>query len=148
MKKEKKLFIVLLAGYDDDDALLAEKVLNEYQLASKIYRVRDGEGLMDFLLNRGDYTDPDVAPQPTLVLLDLNMPDKDGLEALKEIKGNPELRKIPVAILTMSPTDEDISRAYDLGVNSFIKKPLELKEFMEVVRGIGDYWLETVHLPK
>lgn len=148
MRGERKPVVILLAEDDDDDALLTEKALKEYHLLNKVCRVRDGEELMDFLLNKGAFTSSDRAPQPALILLDLNMPKKDGREALAEIKAHPELCKIPITILTTSRADEDIVRTYNLGVNSFITKPVELKNFIEVVKKIGDYWFEVVQLPE
>ena len=102
---------------------------------------------MDYLLHRGAYSDPSTAPEPGLILLDLNMPKKDGREALAEIKGNARLRKIPVIVLTTSKAEEDVIRSYDLGVNSFITKPVTFSGLAEAMRVMSRYWFEIVELP-
>ena len=102
---------------------------------------------MDFLKRRGKYTDPATSPRPDLILLDLNMPRKDGREALMEIKADPELRSIPIIVLTTSKSEQDILKSYDLGVNCFISKPVLFEELIEVVRSIGQYWFDIVKLP-
>jgi CheY-like chemotaxis protein len=109
--------------------------------------VKDGEELMDYLHRRGNFADPERSPFPGIILLDLNMPRKDGREALKEIKTDPALRKIPIIILTTSKAEEDILRSYDLGVNSFIRKPVQFEDFVEMVKILGRYWFEIVELP-
>lgn len=144
MAEAKKPIVILLADNHDGDALLTEKALKEYKILNKMYRVRNSEELMDFLLKKGDFQDPAVAPHPALILLDLNMPKKDGREALKEIKSHPDLKRIPITILTTSKSDEDIVRSYDLGVNSFITKPVQLKKLMSVITKMGDYCFEVV----
>ena len=103
---------------------------------------------MAYLTRRGRYADPALSPRPGLILLDLNMPRKDGREALREIKANPALRQIPVVILTTSKAEEDIYRSYDLGVNSFISKPVSFEGLVAVMRTLGRYWFEIVELPK
>ena len=113
----------------------AFKVLN---LSKQIVRVRDGQELVDYLRN---------PPHPDLILLDLNMPIKDGREALQEIKSNEWLRDIPVIVLTTSKSEEDVIHTYRLGVNSFIRKPARQKEFVEMIRSLSRYWFETVELP-
>jgi CheY-like chemotaxis protein len=110
--------------------------------------VEDGEELMDYLHGRGQYVGTQAKPRPNLILLDLNMPRKDGREALKEIKSCPELRNIPVVVLTTSKAEEDILRTYDLGVNSFIVKPVTFDGMVEVLKTIGKYWFEIVELPR
>jgi len=104
-------------------------------------------GLLDFLRRRGRYADPAAAPRPGLILLDLNMPRKDGREALAEIKADPDLRRIPVVVLTTSKAEEDIYRTYDLGVNSFITKPVTFEGLVSVMKALGQYWFEIVELP-
>jgi len=103
---------------------------------------------MDYLLRQGKYTTPADAPRPGLILLDLNMPKKDGREALGEIKSSPGIRKIPIVVLTTSQAEEDICRSYDLGVNSYITKPVTFEALVDVARAIGRYWFEIVELPK
>ena len=102
---------------------------------------------MDYLRRKGKYSDLADTPLPGLILLDLNMPRKDGREALKEIKADPELRRIPVVVLTTSQAEEDIFKTYDLGVNSFITKPVIFESFVELMRQLGRYWFEIVLLP-
>ncbi|RUT05477.1 response regulator [Dulcicalothrix desertica PCC 7102] len=138
---------ILLADDDEDDCMLAREALAESRLSSELYVVKDGEELMDYLYHRGRYVSLSSSPRPGLILLDLNMPKKDGREALKEIKNDPELRKIPVIVLTTSKAPEDIYRTYELGANSFIIKPMNFTALVEVMRTIGKYWFEIVELP-
>ena len=138
---------ILLADDDADDRMMAADALEESRLANDLRFVEDGEELMDYLNRRGKYTDPAVAPRPGLILLDLNMPRKDGREALREIKAQPELRTIPVVVLTTSKAEEDIYRTYDLGVNSFITKPVNFESLVAVMRTLSRYWFEIVELP-
>ncbi len=142
-----KLISILMADDDEDDRQLAMEALHESKLVNELRFVKDGEELMDYLHHRGQYADPASSPRPGIVLLDLNMPRKDGREALKEIKSDPELRRIPVVILTTSDTEEDIIRSYDLGVNSFIKKPVTFNGMVEIMRALGKYWFQIVELP-
>ncbi len=102
---------------------------------------------MDYLHQRGKYADTALAPRPGLILLDLNMPKKDGREALKEIKGDPDLRAIPIVVLTTSKEEEDVLRSYDLGANSYITKPVTFQGLVDVVKSLGSYWFEIVELP-
>jgi len=147
MEKSRKPIDILLAEDDEDDYLLIAEALQESRLANKMNWVKDGEELMDYLHRRGNFIDPEESPIPGIILLDLNMPRKDGREALKEIKSDPALRKIPIIILTTSKAEEDILRSYDLGVNSFIRKPVKFEDFVEMVRVLGKYWFEIVELP-
>jgi two-component system, response regulator len=139
--------VILMADDDDDDYLLTKKALDESRLLNKLIRVRDGEELLDYLHRKGDYT-AENAPKPGVILLDLNMPRKDGREALKEIKSDETLRNIPVVVFTTSKAEEDIYRTYQLGVNSFITKPVTFDNLTKVVRALGNYWFEIVELPK
>ncbi|MUL35052.1 two-component system response regulator [Gloeocapsopsis sp. AAB1 = 1H9] len=136
-----------MADDDEDDCMLAREAFAESRLANDLHFVPDGEELMDYLYQRGKYTAAIIAPRPGLILLDLNMPRKDGREALKEIKADPNLRQIPVVVLTTSKAEEDIYRSYDLGANSFITKPVTFASLVEVMRTIGKYWFEIVELP-
>lgn len=138
---------ILLADDDEDDRMMAKDALEESKLANDLHLVEDGEELLDYLLNRGKYTDPATAPRPGLILLDLNMPRKDGREALQEIKAIPKLRQIPIVVLTTSKAEEDILRTYDLGVNSFISKPVTFEGLVEVMKGLTQYWFTIVKLP-
>lgn len=138
---------ILLAEDDDDDYFLTAHALREACVLNKLYRVRDGEELMNFLTRRGPYQDPRSSPAPALILLDLNMPRKDGREALAEIKSDPGLRRCPVVMLTTSRAEEDVVGAYELGVNSFINKPVTFEGLVEAVKVLGRYWFQIVRLP-
>lgn len=144
---EAKPILILMADDDADDRMLTQEALAESRLANDLRFVKDGEELMDYLYQRGEFVDEQSCPRPGVILLDLNMPRKDGREALKEIKADPVLRRIPVVILTTSKAEEDIFRSYDLGANSFITKPVTFEGLVEVMRGLGRYWLEIVELP-
>ena len=147
MADPRRPLTILLADDDDDDVLLAREALEENRLANGLRRVADGEELLDYLLRRGRYTDTDEAPRPGLILLDLNMPKLDGQEALAAIKADPQLRQIPVVVLTTSQAEEDIYRSYDLGASSFISKPVTFDGLVRVMRDLGRYWFEIVDLP-
>jgi CheY-like chemotaxis protein len=147
MEANSKTFVILVAEDDDDDYLLTREVLEEGGIPATLVRVRDGEELMDYLLHRGAYADPGHSPTPSFILLDLNMPRKDGREALHEIKSNPELCRIPVVVFTTSKAEEDIIHTYLSGANSFIRKPVTFADFSRTVAGIKEYWEEIVTLP-
>jgi two-component system, response regulator len=138
---------ILLADDDEEDRLMTKEALQESRLGNDLRLVVDGQDLMDYLQRRGRYTDADQAPHPGLILLDLNMPKKDGREALREIKADPHLRKIPVVVLTTSGAEEDILRTYELGVSSFIRKPVTFEGLLDAMRVLTTYWLEIVELP-
>jgi CheY-like chemotaxis protein len=137
---------ILMADDDADDRMLAADAMRESTLGNAFRCVEDGQELMDYLTRRGKYARAD-APRPGLILLDLNMPRKDGRQALEEIKSDPDLRRIPVVILTTSKTEEDVLRSYDLGANSFITKPVTFDRLVEIVRTLGNYWFRIVELP-
>jgi len=147
MKKEGKMITIVLADDDPDDRKLTEDAFTENRLANEFHAVEDGEELMDYLLRRGKYESLHGEALPGLILLDLNMPRKDGREALKEIKAHPELRRIPIVVLTTSKAEEDIIRSYDLGVNSYVTKPVTFKSLVELIKVLGRYWFEVVELP-
>lgn len=136
--------MILMADDDADDRILTKEALEESRVLNELRFVEDGEELMDYLKKRGKYTD---APRPGLILLDLNMPRKDGREALKEIKADPDLRRIPVVVMTTSKAEEDIFRSYDLGASSFITKPVTFDRLVELMKALGRYWVEFVELP-
>lgn len=147
MKGNRTTVTILMADDDEDDYLLAREALAESRLANYLYFVQDGEELMDYLYRRGKYEKASSAPRPGLILLDLNMPKKDGREALREIKSDPHLRQIPVVVLTTSKAEEDIYQIYDLGANSFISKPVTFSSLVDVIKTLGKYWFEIVELP-
>jgi CheY-like chemotaxis protein len=138
---------ILLADDDQDDLMMTKEALQQSRLGNDLRSVLDGEELMYYLLRRGLYADPANAPVPGLILLDLNMPKKDGREALAEIKADPKLRKIPVIVLTTSRAEEDVFRTYDLGVSSFITKPVTFDGLVEAMKVLAQYWFEIVELP-
>ena len=138
---------VLVADDDEDDRSFICKAWSKSRAANDLRFVEDGEELTEYLRHTGRYSDPDSAPRPAVILLDLNMPKKDGREALREIKANPELRQIPVIVLTTSKADEDICRSYDLGANSYITKPVTFAALVDVLQVLGKYWIEIVDLP-
>jgi len=148
MINRKKSVVLLIAEDDDDDFLLTREALEGSHLLNTLYRVKNGEELLDCLLHRGTYAGDGVVPRPALILLDLNMPKMDGREALKKIKEHPDLRRIPVVVLTTSDAEEDIAKTYDLGVNSFIRKPVSFDEFLRTIQVLKEYWLEIVTLPE
>ncbi len=143
----KNAIVILMADDDDDDILLTEKALKQGKLLNDLHWVKDGEELMDYLLHQGIYTDETRAPRPGVILLDLNMPKKDGREALREIKNHPDLKDIPIVVFTTSRAEEDVYRSYKLGVNSFITKPVTFDRLIEVMKMLGKYWFEIVTLP-
>jgi CheY-like chemotaxis protein len=137
-----------MADDDADDRHMTQEAMIEARMLNELRFVVDGEDLMDYLHHRGAYADGGTdAPSPGVILLDLNMPRKDGREALAEIKSDPELRQIPVIVLTTSRAEEDVFRTYDLGVNSFITKPVTFAGLVEVMQTFSRYWFEIVDLP-
>ncbi|MDP6389927.1 MAG: response regulator [Alphaproteobacteria bacterium] len=138
---------ILIADDDPDDRLLIRDALEDSRLANDIDFVVDGEDLMDYLNRANGYESLNGKSLPGLILLDLNMPKKDGREALKEIKASDSLKRIPVVVLTTSKAEEDIYRTYDLGVNSFIVKPVTFEKLVKVMRTVTDYWTQIVQLP-
>ena len=139
--------VVLMAEDDSDDRLLVKDAMAECGWEGDLRFVEDGEELLDYLRHCGKYGQPASAPRPGLVLLDLNMPRKDGREALREIKADADLRRIPVVVLTTSKADTDIGRTYDLGANSFIAKPIQFDALVNVMSVLGQYWFNIVELP-
>ena len=135
---------ILLVEDSPGDIRLAQEALKEAKIKNVLTTVQDGSEALDYLYRRGKYQE---AARPDLILLDLNLPRKDGREVLQEIKNDPDLRKIPVVVLTTSRAEEDIIRAYDLHANCYITKPVDFVQFMKVVRSIEDFWLSVVKLP-
>ena len=147
MSDQDKTVVILMAEDDADDRLLAEEALGETRWPGGLRFVQNGEELLDYLLRRGAFAPPVDAPRPALILLDLNLPRKDGREALREIKSHPALKRIPVVILTTSAADTDIETLYDLGANSFISKPAQFDALVKVMNSLRQYWFNTVALP-
>lgn len=139
---------ILICDDDEDDRMLTKQALEDAHISNRVQFVEDGEELLDFLYQRGEYAgETGKAPRPGLILLDLNMPKLDGREALKTIKSDLTLRDIPVVVLSTSRLDEDVARSYQLGVNSFITKPVTFSGLVEAMNILGRYWLEIVELP-
>ncbi len=147
-RDQRRAITILMADDDADDRLLTKEALDEVRLRNCFAEVCDGEELLSYLRREGKYAELAGQPLPGIVLLDLNMPKMDGREALKEIKSDPALRRIPIIVLTTSKAEEDIARTYDLGVNSFITKPVTFDALVAVMKTLTQYWLEIVELPE
>ncbi|HEY9144081.1 MAG TPA: response regulator [Arenimonas sp.] len=147
MNSLRQPITILMADDDPDDRLMTQEAFAECRLRNPLKFVTDGEELLDYLNRRAPYDDDQAYPMPGLVLLDLNMPRKDGREVLREIKADPRLQSIPVVILTTSKAEEDVVRSYRDGVNSFISKPVTFAALIDVVQTLGKYWLQVVDLP-
>lgn len=145
MKIDSKSITILLADDDPDDRLLVQEAFAENHLLNVVETVEDGEELLEYLHKKGKFAERAV--RPNMILLDLNMPRKSGLEALQEIKSDERLRRLPVVILTTSKAEEDIIRSYDLGVNSFIVKPVTFDSLVNMVKELDRYWFQIVELP-
>lgn len=146
MNSSAKPGVILMADDDADDLLLARDALSECKFDGHVECVPDGELLVDYLFHRGKYAAAGSSPRPGLILLDLNMPKKDGREALREIKADPDLRRIPVVIFTTSRSDTDVAVAYELGANSFIAKPSAFDALVRVMQTLRAYWFDVVEL--
>jgi len=147
MVESKKSRVILIVDDDAEDRMLLEEALEENQVKNIRYFVPNGEELMDYLYNRGKYSDKEKYSLPGLILLDLNMPKKDGREVLKEIKADSRLRLIPVVVLTTSKAEEDILKTLDLGANGYITKPVSFAALVDLTKTISDYWFDLVQLP-
>ncbi|HSX50312.1 MAG TPA: response regulator [Cellvibrio sp.] len=147
METPKKTLIILMADDDADDRLLAMEAMHESRVLNELHFVEDGVQLLNYLHGKDLYSDRALYPMPGLILLDLNMPKKDGREALAEIKADPRLRRIPVVILTTSKAEADMVKGYDLGAASYITKPVTFDALVELMRTLGKYWVEFVELP-
>ena len=147
MNTSGRAITILMADDDADDRMFAKDALEEARLANDIHFVEDGEELMDYLRHQGKFAELNGFPKPGLILLDLNIPRKDGREALKEIKEDDELKRIPVVVLTTSKAQEDIYRTYDLGVSSYITKPVSFEGLVDIMKTLSKYWFEIVTLP-
>lgn len=147
MNQEKKLLTILMADDDEDDRLLAKEAMVESRVLNSLKFVEDGVELIAYLRGEGKYSDRTEYPMPGLILLDLNMPKKDGREALQDIKADADLRRIPVVILTTSKAEEDMLKGYDLGAASYITKPVTFDALVDLMGALGRYWVEIVELP-
>ena len=142
-----KPITILMADDDPDDRQLTKEAFIEAKLANELRFVEDGVELLDYLNRRGKYVDPESSPRPGIILLDLNMPRKDGREALTEIKKDPRFKTLRIVILTTSNAEEDIAKSYSQSAASYITKPVTFDALVEVIRTFGKYWLEIVELP-
>jgi CheY-like chemotaxis protein len=142
--KNFKIIDILLVEDNSGDARLAKEALKESKIKNQLYIVNDGMAAIDFLFKKNDYKD---APRPDLIILDLNLPKKDGCEVLAEVKADEDLKRIPVVVLTISKAEEDILKTYNLHANCYITKPLNFDKFIEVIKSIEDFWLTVVELP-
>jgi CheY-like chemotaxis protein len=148
LDRHKIPITILICDDDEDDRLMTQQALEGAHISNALRFVEDGEQCLDYLLQRGEYAgELGLAPRPGLILLDLNMPKMDGREVLKAIKSDARLKEIPVVVLSTSSLDEDIARSYQMGVNSFITKPVTFTGLVEAMNVLGRYWLEIVELP-
>jgi CheY-like chemotaxis protein len=147
MTTKREGVTVLLADDDPDDRMLVEEAFSEIDSSYDLRFVDDGEELMDYLRHEGRFLEDTAAPKPALILLDLNMPKKDGREAASEIKADPALRQIPIVVLTTSTSEEDVLHTYGVGVNSFVSKPVTFEGMLALAREVSNFWIETIDLP-
>lgn len=147
MSKSRKRITIVLAEDEIADQGLIEQAMEKSQLLNNLYIVKDGEELLDYLHHRRQYSELGSSPRPDLILLDLSLPKIDGSEALQAIKTDPNLRRIPIVVLTGSDCEEDIRRSYELGANSYFTKPMTFELLVEAVNTLGEYWFDIVELP-
>jgi len=147
MARPFKPYTILMADDDADDYLLVRDALRQTRHDFQLRFVRDGEELADYLFRRGRYADGQDAPRPDLILLDLKMPKKDGREVLQELKSHPRFRRIPIVALTTSTAEDDVAYSYDVGVNSYLTKPVTFRALVDMMDTLGKYWFELVELP-
>jgi len=140
--------VILLIEDSNEDYYATKRAFQKSGVANNLYRCADGVEALDYLYHRNQYADPATSPRPNIILLDLNLPKKDGRDVLKEIKKDKELQIIPVVVLTTSLDEKDIEYCYQIGANSYIQKPVDLDRFVEAVARLKDYWFEIVVLPK
>ena len=146
MNPSRRAPVILMADDDADDRLLVKEALEECGVEHELHFAEDGLDLLDYLTHRGDHQDRQRAPRPQLILLDLNMPLKDGREVLQDIRADEAMRSIPVVVFTTSKADTDIRQMYDLGANSFITKPAAFADLVDMMRKVADYWFGVVHI--
>jgi CheY-like chemotaxis protein len=147
MNRNRQPITILMADDDADDRQMTREAFDHCRVVNDLRFVENGADLMDYLHHRGKFSDTSQFPRPGLILLDLNMPLKDGREALREIKANPRFKSIRIVVMTTSKAEEDILRTYQLGAESFITKPVTFTALVDVIKTMGHYWLEIVELP-
>ncbi len=144
---QNKPLTILFVEDNPDHAELVMRSLEDHQVANRIFHVADGEAALDYLFRRGAYADPVNSPRPHVILLDLRLPKVDGLQVLEEMKRSDGLERIPVVVLTTSHADQDVGRAYEHHVNSYLVKPLDFERFSKMIEDLGFYWLRWNHTP-
>ncbi|MCU0787603.1 MAG: response regulator [Verrucomicrobia bacterium] len=147
MSKSRRSPVIMMADDDADDRLLVQEALAEAGVSHDLRFAEDGRALLEYLKHPSTLAGDEDAPRPELILLDLNMPLKDGREVLRDIRSDSSLRRIPVVVFTTSKADTDIRQMYDLGANSFITKPAAFDDLVRLMRKVAEYWFETVHVP-
>jgi CheY-like chemotaxis protein len=147
MKNVKKSLVILMAEDDDDDVFLARKALKDAKVLNVLKRVCNGQELLDYLHRKDKFADENEYPWPSIILLDLNMPIMDGKQALSLIKNNEKFKAIPVVILTTSSSEIDVLESYQLGANSYIVKPVDFIDMINMVKQMSSYWIDIVEIP-
>jgi len=147
MAELPRKIVLLMADDDEDDCLLVHEAVRKILSSDGFRCLRDGQELMEYLLHQGAYIDPGASPRPHLILLDLNMPKKDGWKVLEEMQAYPELKVIPIVIFSTSSEQADIDHCYALGANSFVTKPVSFDKLLEIIRSLKSFWFETASLP-
>jgi two-component system response regulator len=138
---------LLLVEDNPDDEALTLRALRKYNLANQINVVRDGQEALDYIFAKGEYSGRNIRDQPQVILLDLKLPKLSGLQVLEQLRANPQSRHIPVVVLTSSNEEQDIMHSYDLGANSYVRKPVDFEQFLEAARQLGLYWLVLNEVP-
>ena len=146
--EEKSFQTILIVEDSDDDYMATVRAFKKANIVNPVKRCTNGDQAIDYLLQRGEFTDPDKAPRPNIILLDLNLPGTDGREVLRKIKADPKLQKIPVIVLTTSNAEQDIEQCYAAGANSYVQKPVDLVGFIQSIARLTDYWFNVSLLPK
>ncbi|MDQ7839305.1 MAG: response regulator [Thermodesulfobacteriota bacterium] len=146
-EKKQKEIVILLVEDNPVDIEITKRAFEKSNIKYKLCVVRDGEEALDFLYHKGQYADGSQAPRPDLILLDINLPRIGGIDVLKTLKSDPDLKRIPITMLTVSDKDEDIIRSFDLGVNSYITKPVDFNKFVEAMKAHHFYWTVITELP-
>ena len=139
---------ILIVEDSDDDYISTMRAFKNANLVNPVQRCTNGDQALDYLFQRGEFAAPGKAPRPSIILLDLNLPGTDGREVLRVVKSDPQLRQIPVVVLTTSYARQDITRCYDAGANSYVQKPVDFTGFIEAITRLKEYWLEVAVLPK
>jgi len=147
MKNGTRPMTILLVENNVQDIEITRRAFAKGEVRSDLVVTRDGEEALDYLHRRGKFQDPRTSPRPAVILLDLNLPKVGGLEVLQQVKRDESLKAIPIIVLTVSQQEEDVIRSYDLGVNTYVQKPLEFDEFVRVINTIHDYWSLVATLP-